>query len=452
MILLGGYTDSNTGEYDIGANADVSQSGALLAPLHTTNSGLYKFELDYTCSAAATVELLLNGTSAGVWSLPASDSLTPSTRIITNLTAGLTVARVRVLTGQVAIHDLTVLDNSTADAPTFLPNGGTYNISQPVTIASTTPNASIYYTTNGTTPSPTNGTLYTAPVVLFTSATINAMAAASGYTNSPVSSVTFVINNIDYGALLGWDFTGAGGDAATNGDEAQVASTYNASGVQPAVLTRGPGAAGTTLQSVAYFASGGAMNTTHLNGTNLAAAKTAGGYFQFTVAPVAGNLLSLSALNFCAYQQGSNSTATFVVEYSTNGFATGGIPVAANSPVSSGWSGSTNQDDLSAVSGLQNTASPITFRLWGYGFPMYEDEGLGQVYGDNLDVGVIGTVTPVPVLLGFQTIGSQVQLTWSQGTLLEADQVTGPWTTNLALSPFLITSSAPQKFYRLQLP
>lgn len=452
ILDVGGYTDATAGTFNLGASADVSRSGTLLIPIHTAAGGIYKFQLGYEASAAATVELLLNGFSAGVWTLPASDSLVASSRIITNLTAGLTVVRVRVLSGGVAIHDFTVLDNTTADAPAFSPNGGTYNLSQTVTISSTTASASIYYTTNDSAVLPAGGILYTAPVVLFTSATLRAVAVAGGLTNSPASSATFVINNINYGALVGWDFTGAGGGAATNGSEAEVASTYNADGAQASVLTRGAGAAGTPLQSVAYFASGGAMNTTHLNGADLAAAKAAGGYFQFTVAPAAGNLLSLSALNYCAYQQGNIAAATFVVEYSTNGFATSGIPVATNNPVSDGWSGSTNHIDLSAVGALQYAAGPITFRLWGYGFPMYEDEGLGQVNGDNLDVGVLGTAASTASLLGVQRAGAVIQLTWPVGTLLEADQLTGPWTTNAASSPFVITPAAPRKFYRLQLP
>jgi hypothetical protein len=56
------------------------------------------------------------------------------------------------------------------------------------------------------------------------------------------------------------------------------------------------------------------------------------------------------------------------------------------------------------------------------------------------------------VTLGFQFNGSSLTLTWSQGILLEADDVTGPWTTNLTASPpsFIVTPTAPRKFYRIQ--
>jgi hypothetical protein len=46
--------------------------------------------------------------------------------------------------------------------------------------------------------------------------------------------------------------------------------------------------------------------------------------------------------------------------------------------------------------------------------------------------------------------GGQFQLQWSQGTLLEATNLLGPWTTNPAPSPYTVTPAEPQKFYRVQ--
>lgn len=54
--------------------------------------------------------------------------------------------------------------------------------------------------------------------------------------------------------------------------------------------------------------------------------------------------------------------------------------------------------------------------------------------------------------LTIQPVGTQVQLTWSFGKLLESTSVTGPWTTNVNLSPYLVTPTGPQKFYRVQAP
>ncbi len=54
------------------------------------------------------------------------------------------------------------------------------------------------------------------------------------------------------------------------------------------------------------------------------------------------------------------------------------------------------------------------------------------------------------VNLGFSPLsGGQFQLNWTQGTLLEATSLSGPWQTNSATPPLIITPSGPQKFYRL---
>jgi hypothetical protein len=70
----------------------------------------------------------------------------------------------------------------------------------------------------------------------------------------------------------------------------------------------------------------------------------------------------------------------------------------------------------------------------------------------NAGSGSITVGTPVSVTLGFTFNGSSLTLTWSQGILLEANDVTGPWTTNLTASPpsFIVTPTAPRKFYRIQ--
>ncbi len=448
LIVDGGYADTTADLQNLGAGSDPASTALILFPLHTTTPGAFKFELGYEASATAAVELLVNGQSAGTWTLAASSALTSSARLTAPLTNGLNVARIRVLSGSLALHDLTVLSRFAADPPTFSPPAGAYNGSEFITLATTTTGASIYYTTNGTAPSPTNGILYGAPIFLPVPATINAIAVAGDYTNSPVSSATYVINNINYGALVGWDFTAIGNDA-TNGTLVSAASTYHDPGALPSLLIRGPGAAAAALQ---WYDGPGAMNCQSLTSTNLAAAKTKGSYFQLSVSPTNGWQISLSALKYVAYEQGNEPASTIVTEYSTNAFATAGVAVATNSDISDNWDGGTNTVALAGISELQNFTGTVTFRLWGYGFSVYEDEGLGQVNGDNLDVAVLGIAKPLTVSLGVQQVTGGLQLIWSQGLLLEADNVTGPWTTNAAPSPFTIDPTAPMKFYRVKIP
>jgi hypothetical protein len=78
--------------------------------------------------------------------------------------------------------------------PTFSPSGGTFTSAQSVSITTTTSGASIYYTTDGSTPSQTNGTLYSSPVPIGSSSTLQAIAYASGMTPSPVTSATYTIS------------------------------------------------------------------------------------------------------------------------------------------------------------------------------------------------------------------------------------------------------------------
>jgi hypothetical protein len=76
--------------------------------------------------------------------------------------------------------------------PTFSPAAGTYNSVQTVTITDATANATIYYTTNGTTPT-TNSTKYTGPITVSVTETIKVIANASGYSTSAAGSATYTL-------------------------------------------------------------------------------------------------------------------------------------------------------------------------------------------------------------------------------------------------------------------
>ena len=79
-----------------------------------------------------------------------------------------------------------------AATPTFSPAAGSYATAQTVTISSATPAATIYYTTNGTTPS-TSSTVYSGPIIVSSSETVEAIAVASGYLGSAVGAAAYII-------------------------------------------------------------------------------------------------------------------------------------------------------------------------------------------------------------------------------------------------------------------
>jgi glucosylceramidase len=80
----------------------------------------------------------------------------------------------------------------TAATPSFSPEAGAYIAAQTVTLSDSTAGASIRYTTDGSTPTSASS-LYSIPVQVSTTMTIEAIAIASGYTNSAVASAVFTI-------------------------------------------------------------------------------------------------------------------------------------------------------------------------------------------------------------------------------------------------------------------
>ena len=88
-----------------------------------------------------------------------------------------------------------VIQGVSVSTPTFSPAGGAYSSAQLVTIWKSTSGATIYYTTNGTTPT-TSSTAYTGPITVSTTETLQAMAVATGDTNSAVASATYTITPV----------------------------------------------------------------------------------------------------------------------------------------------------------------------------------------------------------------------------------------------------------------
>ena len=81
-----------------------------------------------------------------------------------------------------------------AATPTFSPAAGTYSGAQSVTISDATSGATIYYTTNGTTPT-TSSTKYTGPITVSSTETLQAIAVATGDANSAVASAAYTIDS-----------------------------------------------------------------------------------------------------------------------------------------------------------------------------------------------------------------------------------------------------------------
>jgi len=115
-----------------------------------------------------------------------------------------------------------------AAAPTFSPGSGTYASTQFVTMASSTSGASIRYTTDGSTPTETNGATYSGPVVIGRTTTLSAIAYGSGFTDSNITSATYAINLPQAAAPV----ISPGGGTYTSTQFAAMASATNGASIR----------------------------------------------------------------------------------------------------------------------------------------------------------------------------------------------------------------------------
>jgi hypothetical protein len=178
--------------------------------------------------------------------------------------------------------------------PTFSPEAGTYTSTQSVTISDGTQGATIYYTTDGSTPT-TSSTQYTSAISVDSSETINAIAAAGGYSNSDVATAAYVINlppnftiSISPSSLtLAPGTSGAATVTITpeNGFSAQV--SFSCSGQSSGV---------SCSFSPANVTPSGSAATTALT---ISASTTASNADRNAVVPFSGTGIVLSSILFC---------------------------------------------------------------------------------------------------------------------------------------------------------
>jgi hypothetical protein len=138
--------------------------------------------------------------SAWGYGIATPTTVTVSVNPATTLAPGSYVAEVIFTStggdqGMVIPVTLTVDSSSATALPTFTPPGGSYTATQTVTIADTTRDAAIYYTTDDTTPT-TASKRYSAPVSVTTTGTVlKAIAIAPGYPQSAVAIATYTITS-----------------------------------------------------------------------------------------------------------------------------------------------------------------------------------------------------------------------------------------------------------------
>jgi Chitobiase/beta-hexosaminidase C-terminal domain/Legume lectin domain len=199
----GPITVSSTETLEAIAVATGNTSSAVASAAYTINSptpvatptfspagGTYTSAQSVTISDAtsgATIYYTTNGTtpttSSAQYGGPITVGSTETLEAIAVITGG---------TSAVASASYTINLLPVVATPTFSPAGGTYTSAQSVTISDATSGATIYFTSNGNTPT-TSSTEYTGPITVSSTETLKAIAVATGEDDSAVASAAYNI-------------------------------------------------------------------------------------------------------------------------------------------------------------------------------------------------------------------------------------------------------------------
>jgi hypothetical protein len=165
-------------------------SGAVATPSFSLAAGTYTGTQTVAISdttAGAIVYYTTNGTTPTTSSAVYSGPITVS--------ASETISAIATATNysNSAVANAAYTIKTAAAVPTFSVAAGSYSTLQTVSLLDATPGVTIYYTTNGTTPT-TSSAVYVAPIVVSSTETINAMAGGTNFASSAVASASYTIN------------------------------------------------------------------------------------------------------------------------------------------------------------------------------------------------------------------------------------------------------------------
>jgi hypothetical protein len=189
----------------------------------------------------STQNVTISDATAGATIFYTIDGTTPATSVggsTAQYTGPLTVTSTRTIkaiatasgysASAVSSATYTIQSQQTA-APTFSPVAGTYSSTQSVSISSATSGASIFYTLNGTTPNTTAGgstVLYSSPITIGSTTTVKAIATASGFSASNVTTAVYTISASTGTINFGSGFAAGGmifnGSAALNNTRLRI--------------------------------------------------------------------------------------------------------------------------------------------------------------------------------------------------------------------------------------
>jgi hypothetical protein len=183
IATASGYAQSAVG------SAAYTINGPAATPTFNPTAGTYSSAQTVTISdstSGSTIYYTTNGTT------PTTSSAVYSSAITVSATETLETIATKTGYSQSAVGSAAYTINGPAATPTFNPTAGTYSSAQTVTISDSTSGSTIYYTTNGTTPT-TSSAVYSSAITVSVNETLKAIAMASGYTQSAVGSAAYAI-------------------------------------------------------------------------------------------------------------------------------------------------------------------------------------------------------------------------------------------------------------------
>ena len=302
-----------------------------VAPVFTPAAGTYSAPQSVKITeaiAGTTIHYTTNG------SVPVSTSPTYTGPITVSASETISAIAINAAAVKSPVTTAAYVIGTIAATPAFSPAAGTYATAQSVKITCTTNGATIYYTTNGTTPT-TASTKYTAPIAVAASETIKAIAVATGFSNSAVASAAYVIEAPTATPI----FSIAAGTYATAQSVTITDATagaviyYTTNGTAPTTASTKYTAA--IAVSTTEIVKAIAVATEHTNSTVATA--------QYTIGLVATPAFSLAGGTYATAQSVTitDATAGATIYYTTNGATptpsstqyTAAIPVSASETI-----------------------------------------------------------------------------------------------------------------------
>jgi beta-glucanase (GH16 family) len=184
-----------------GGGGTVTQVQTAAAPVISPGAGTYTSTQSVTITdstPSSTIYYTTNGTAPST----ASTQYSGAFQVSATETVEAMATAPNYSASSVTSATFTINEPPPIVATPSIATANAQNGAEIVTLADTTSGATIYYTTDGSTPT-SSSTQYLAPFLVDTNITVNAIATASGDTNSSVATQTFS-GNIPSGTLV-WE-------------------------------------------------------------------------------------------------------------------------------------------------------------------------------------------------------------------------------------------------------